>query len=59
MSLDFSGITLPFTVSDLMDGVMGLFGIVAAFVILGIAISFAPRFVSFVRSSVTGRGRNS
>jgi len=56
-AIDFSGVTMPFTVTDLLDSSMGLIGLVGTFVLLGIAIAFAPRVINFIKSAVGQGGR--
>ncbi|HHY72269.1 MAG TPA: hypothetical protein GX497_03410 [Bacillus bacterium] len=54
-AIDFSGVTMPFSANDLLNSSMGLIGLVAAFVLLGIAIGFAPRIVNFIKGAILGR----
>lgn len=46
--LDFAGITLPFTASDLLSAGVGLLGVVGAFVLLGLAFAVAPKLVGLI-----------
>lgn len=46
--LDFTGITLPFTASDLLSSGVGLLGVVGAFVLLGLAFAVAPKLVGLI-----------
>lgn len=57
MALDLTGITLPFTVNDMITGGMALLGVVGAFVLLRLAFHFVPRMVSMIVGAVTGGGR--
>lgn len=57
MAIDFTGVTLPFTASDVLTSTMGLIGVVASLVILGIVVGFAPRLVSFIKSAITSRSK--
>lgn len=59
--LDFAGITLPFSASDLLTSGVALLGVVGAFVLLGLAFKVVPKLVSlivgaFSRSAGSGRG---
>lgn len=56
-AIDFSGVTMPFSVNDLLNSSMGLIGLVSAFILLGIAIGFAPRIISFIKSAVASRSK--
>lgn len=56
-AIDFSGVTVPFSVNDLLQSSMGLVGLVGTFVLLGIAIGFAPRIVNFIKGAITGRAK--
>lgn len=56
-AIDFSGVTMPFSVNDLLSSSMGLIGLVGAFVLLGIAIAFAPRIINFIKGAVGHGGR--
>lgn len=49
--VDLSGVTLPFTVADMVTAGMSLLGLVAGFVLLSLAITFVPRFIAMIRSS--------
>lgn len=56
-TIDFSGVTMPFSVNDLLSSSMGLIGLVGTFVLLGIAIAFAPRIINFIKGAIGGAGR--
>lgn len=59
MAIDFSGVTLPFTVTDLVSSGNALLGLVGTFVLLGMAFVFAPRLIELIRNSFrAARGRN-
>lgn len=47
----FDNIDLPFTVKDMLKVGLALIGIVAAFVLLGLAFRFVPKFISMVLTS--------
>jgi len=57
MSIDFSGITLPFNVTDLVESGGALLGLVGGFVLLGLAFMLAPRLISLIRQAFA-RGRS-
>lgn len=56
-TVDFSGVTMPFNVGDLLDTAMSLVGLVAPFILLGIAIMFAPSIINFIKGALGGKGR--
>jgi hypothetical protein len=56
-TVDLSGVSLPFTVSDMVNTGMELIGIVGPFVLLGLALMFAPRLINFVKRSFGSGGR--
>ncbi|WP_139192922.1 hypothetical protein [Anaerobacillus arseniciselenatis] len=58
MGLDLSGIELPFTVADVVGGGMELIGLVVGFIVLAMALMFAPRLINFVKG-VFGKGGRS
>lgn len=49
--IDFSGVSLPFNVGDLLSSAMGFLGIVGPFVLLGLAIVFVPKIIRVIRES--------
>lgn len=51
MKLDLTGVTLPFTAGDLLQGGMALLGLIAAFVLLSMAFDVVPKFVALIRNS--------
>jgi hypothetical protein len=53
-AIDLSGLALPFTVSDLIGSVSSLLQWVGPFVLLALAIGFAPKIVAFIKS-IMGR----
>jgi hypothetical protein len=57
MSIDFTGITLPFDASDLLTSSMGLVGVVGGFVLLGLAVVFVPKIISVIRAAAATRGK--
>lgn len=57
MALDLTGVSLPFTVTDLVSAAMSLLTIVGPFVLLAIAFMVAPKFWNMVKSAIGNRGR--
>lgn len=57
MTIDFTGITLPFDASDLLTSSMGLVGVVGGFVLLGLAVLFVPKIIAVIRSAAATRGK--
>jgi len=51
MSLDLSGITLPFSAGDLLTAGNALLGTVGMFVLLGMAFLVVPKLVSLILTS--------
>jgi len=47
-SVDFSGVALPFSVTDLISSGSQLLAWVAGFVLLGLAFALAPKFISLI-----------
>lgn len=58
MSVDFTGVSLPFDAADLLSSAMGLLGVVGPFVLLGLAIVFTPKIIGVIRNAANTRGRN-
>ncbi|MDG5787786.1 hypothetical protein QA612_09765 [Evansella sp. AB-P1] len=58
MGLDLSGITLPFDVADVVSGGMELIGLVVGFIVLAMALMFAPRLIAFVKGVFSRGGRS-
>jgi len=61
MSLDLSGITIPFSAGDLLQAGVALLVVVGAFVLLGMAFRVVPKLVSlivgsFSRAAGNGKG---
>lgn len=50
--LDFSGITLGIKASDVLSAGVGLFGLIALFVLLGLGFPIAKKIIGLVRASV-------
>ena len=55
--VDFSGVTLPFTVGDLISSGNGLLGLIGTFVLLGLAFKFAPKVISLIRTAFGSSAR--
>jgi uncharacterized membrane protein len=49
--IDWSGLSLPFSVSDLISSGNGLLGMVGTFVLLALAFIFVPKVISLIRRS--------
>lgn len=49
--VDLSGISLPFTVGDMVTAGMALIGLVAGFILLGLAFRFVPKFITVIFSA--------
>lgn len=47
--IDFSGVSLPFSVGDLISSGSGLLGYVGTFVLLMLAFFIVPRFIGAIR----------
>lgn len=43
--IDFTGISLPFSVNDMVSTSMAVLGIVGTFILLGLALKFAPKWI--------------
>ncbi|MGG5253532.1 hypothetical protein ACQYAD_08555 [Neobacillus sp. SM06] len=56
--VDFTGVTLPFSASDLLSSAMGFLGVVGPFVLLGLAIVFVPKIISVIRSAAATKGKH-
>lgn len=54
----FTGVTLPFSVADLVSAAMDLLTLVGPFVLIGLAFMLAPKFFRLVRAAFGGSGRN-
>lgn len=52
----FSGVTLPFSASELLDGTFEFIGLLGPLIILGIAVAFTPRIISVIKNAITTRG---
>lgn len=52
--VNLSGITLPFTVADMVTAGMSLLGLVAGFVLLSLAFRFVPKFITLILGAFKG-----
>lgn len=50
-AIDWTGLTLPFGVEDLISSGSGLLGLVAGFVLLALAFIFVPKVINLVKRS--------
>jgi len=55
-TVDFTGVTLPFSVSDLLGTAMDLLGLLGPFVLLGLAVMFTPKLIGVIRNAAASRG---
>lgn len=56
-AIDFTGVTLPFSVTDLVGSGNALLGLVGAFVLLGLAFVFVPKLITLIRQSFSKSSR--
>ena len=56
MNIDFSSVTLPFSVADLLSTGMELLTVLGPFVLLGLAIMFVPKLIGLIRNAASSRG---
>lgn len=52
--IDFAGVTLPFSVTDLISSGNALLGIVGTFVLLGLAFRFVPKLITLIGQAFKG-----
>lgn len=58
MAIDWTGLTLPFDVGDLISSGNGLLGMIGTFVLLALAFVFVPKVITLIRQSfAASRGR--
>lgn len=55
--IDFTGISLPFTVNDLVGSGNALLGLVGSFVLLGLAFVFVPKIIKVIRTAFQSSGK--
>jgi hypothetical protein len=53
-ALDFTGVTLPFTVTDLVSSGNALLALVGTFVLLGLAFRFVPKLIALIGQAFKG-----
>ncbi|WP_445486476.1 hypothetical protein [Niallia sp. 03133] len=53
-AIDFGGVTLPFSVSDLVGSGSALLGLVGSFVLLGLAFKFVPKLIGLIAAAFKG-----
>lgn len=53
MSIDWTGLTLPFDVTDLIASGNGLLAMIGGFVLLALAFVFVPKVITLIRQSFT------
>lgn len=53
-AIDFTGITLPFSVTDLAGSGNALLTLVGPFVLLGMAFVFVPKIIRVIRGAFGG-----
>jgi hypothetical protein len=51
MSIDFSGISLPFAATDLLSSGVGLLGVVGGFVLLALAFPMVMKLIAVIKRS--------
>lgn len=57
-AIDFSGVTLPFSVADLIGSGNALLGLVGTFVLLALAFVFVPKLITLIKQSFSAaRGK--
>lgn len=52
----FSGVTLPFTASEMLTAVFDFIALLGPYILIGLAIAFTPRIVNVIKSAAAGRG---
>lgn len=50
-AIDFTGVTLPFSVTDLIGSGNALLGLVGSFVLLALAFVLVPKIITLIRQS--------
>lgn len=56
-AIDFTGMTLPFSVTDLVGSGNALLGLVGSFVLLGLAFAFVPKIIRIIRGAFGQGGK--
>ena len=57
MGIDFSGVSLPFDVSELLTTSMGLLKILGPFVLLAIAFPVVSKLMGSIKQTLASRGK--
>ncbi|MBE3553579.1 MAG: hypothetical protein IMW85_00905 [Thermicanus sp.] len=57
MGIDFTGITLGFSAQDVLSSAVGFIGVFTGFILLGLAVKFAPNIVNFLMGLFRSRSR--
>lgn len=52
----FSGVSLPFTSTEVLTESMGLIGVISSLIILAIALALTPQIISIIKGAI-GRSR--
>lgn len=58
MGIDWSGMSLPFDVGDLITSGNALLGFVSSFVLLGLAFVFVPMVIYLIKTAISTRQDN-
>jgi hypothetical protein len=53
-AVDFTGVTLPFSVTDLVTSGNALLALVGTFVLLGLAFRFVPKLITLIGQAFRG-----
>lgn len=54
----FDGLTLPFTIAEMLETAFDYLKLFGPFVLLGLAVMFAPQILSFLKSVLRKGGKN-
>lgn len=54
----FDTVTLPITISEMIETAFEYIGLFGPWILLGIAVAFAPQIVTFLKSILRRGGRN-
>jgi hypothetical protein len=57
MTIDWTGVTLPFTAGDVLTSSMGLIGVVAGLIVLALVFPLAGKFVAMIKSALASRSK--
>ena len=57
MNIDFTGVTLPFGIPELLQSANGLLTLLGPFVLLGIAVVFAPKLIGLIKGAMANRNK--